>query len=96
MSTTDELVRLIGTSDSAGEPAPDMAGMFLGDVVRAGVNSLFFTIGSYSEDLEFGPAPYPRPAGVATTPPRGTKVAVFFVEGDPGKPRVVCLYGWPE
>lgn len=94
MPTIEELFHTV-TGEDPDESGPDMPHVYLASILSATTEAVRFAIPSYSDDFEFGPAPYARPSGAIGNPPRGTTCAVFFDEGDPDKPSVLCLYGWP-
>lgn len=99
------------TGQPEDEPRPQFPGIYKGEVIRADMDALHFKIRDYSDQIEFGPCDYPRiPAATqpftctthhahgilaAVSPPAGTECAVAFSDGDPGKPLVLTLYGWP-
>ena len=80
-------------------------------VSRGTASDLHFVVPDYDPKFEFGPAPYPRPSNLTTdsasghthdidltptnVPPKGTRLAVAFVGGDPDRPLVLTIYGWP-
>lgn len=84
-STATDLARVIG-----GAVPEDMQGQFPGvyraTVTRSTPGELFFTVPSFSDELEFGPADNPSALE------EGATIGVAFLEGDSDQP--IVIEGW--
>ena len=91
-------------------PSAVFDGPQVGKVVSATATTAMVTFASFNVGINFGPAPYPRPALHQITlagttpaahqhdpglPPAGTACLVLFVGPGVDQPYIVAFYSWP-